>query len=188
MRMEAIPGRTFYDYDGATVKDPVKTLADAGVNAIRVETTRGQCLSPTKFDNNATTRGAELTFTPDWGCIEIQVQTAQRALALGMRVVLTINQGLTIPVTILAQNLSQMLSIAGFSAYPDPMTPTDITSASSQAATLSRITKTLTELQGYAEAYGKYMNGLFAGQYKLQGPGVGYGTSFTVEQVPQEQE
>ena len=344
MRMEAIPGRAFFDYDETTLKDPIKTLADAGVNAVRVEATRGQCLGPTKFDNNATTRGAELTFTLDWGCIDVQVQTAQRAMATGMRIVLTINQGLNIPAeleslsysqmidniqaetkrqlqpflaakivphiiflenegsdgflfieastghsrgtndgkvspatvdkelcgqiptgnmasypqlagyykaeilaaqaaitaagystetvrfglhshgqyvqwkegivhgpnpgsqsdlqtashtacpnaqvipsNILAKNVSQMLTIAGFSAYPDPMTPTDINSTPSQVATLDRMTKTLNELQGYAEAYGKYDSGPFRGQYRLQGLGVEYGTSFTVDQIPQEQ-
>lgn len=40
MRMEAILGRVFFDYDSVTVKDPIKTLADSGVNAIRVETSR----------------------------------------------------------------------------------------------------------------------------------------------------
>ena len=343
--MEAIPGRTFYDFDGTTVKDPIKTLADAGVNVVRVEGQRGQCLGPTKFNNNATTRGEELLFTLDWGCLDIQVQTAQRAAALGMRLVLTINQGLKIPTeleslsyadmitniqtetkrqlqpfltakvlptiillenegsdgflfqetstghirgtpdgkasaatvdkelcgqiptgnmvsypqlagyykaeilaaqaaitaagysadtvrfglhshgqyvqwkegvvhgpkqasqtalkpstgscsapvsdiipaTILSQNVSTMLTIAGFSAYPDPMTPADINSKSSQAATLTRLTQTLTQLQGYAEAYGRFEDGPSKGQYKLQGLGVEYGTSFTAAQVAQEQ-
>ena len=343
MRMEAIPGRVFYDYDGVTVKDPIKTLADSGLNAIRVETSRDNGLGPTVFANNASTRGDELLFKLDWGGIDIAVKTAQRAAALGMRLQLTINQGFTIPKdlesldydgmvgavqdeakrqlqpfldanivpdiilfenegsdgflfieestghtrgtndgkasaakvdqelcgkiptgnmasypqyagylkaeviacneaitasgfsaaktryglhshgqyvqwkeacvhgpnplsqtelkdssgatcsnsvipqNILSQNASEMLTIMGFSAYPDPMTPTDINSESSMADTLTRLTNTLTQMQGYAEAYGKYTDGEWAGQYKLQGLGVEYGTSFTYDQIAQEQ-
>ena len=69
--MENIANCIFYDYDGTTVKDPFKTLGDAGVNAVRVEATRSQCLGPTKFVNNASTLGEELTFTLDWGCMDI---------------------------------------------------------------------------------------------------------------------
>ena len=343
MRMEAIPGRVFYDYDGVTVKDPIKTLADSGVNAIRVETSRDMGLGPTVFQNNASTRGEELLFQLDLGGIDIAVKTAQRAAASGMRLQLTINQGFTIPkdlesldydgmvgavqdeakrqlqpfldakiipdiilfenegsdgflfteestghirgtndgkasaskvddelcgkiptgnmasypqyagylkaevitcneaitasgfstastryglhshvqyvqwkescvhgpnpssqtelkdssgVTcsnsvipsnILSQNASEMLTIMGFSSYPDPMTPVDINSESSMAGSLTRLTKPLTQLQGYAEAYGKYTDGPWVGQYKLQGLGVEYATSFTNEQIPQEQ-
>lgn len=97
MRMEAIPGRQFYDYDGVTVKDPIKTLADSGINAIRVETFRHSSLEPIVFQNNASTRGEELLFQLDFGGIDIAVKTAQRAAALGMRLQLTINQGFTIP-------------------------------------------------------------------------------------------
>ena len=343
MRMEALPGRVFYDFDGTTVKDPVKTLGDAGVNAVRIEGQRGQCLGPTKFDNSGNVVSEELLFTLDWGCLDIQVKTAQRAVAQGMRVVLTINQGFKIPkeleslsyaamadnvgneakrqlqpfldakivpdvillenegsdgflfieettnhvrglkdgkvsddvvdkelcaqiptgnmasypqyagylkaeilacnaaiaasglptdtvryglhshgqyvqwkeyvvhgpsqasqtdlvdssrshcstdpipANLLSQNVSTMLTIAGFSAYPDPMTPTNINDPASQASTLDRLEKTLTQLQGYAESYGKYTDGPFAGQYKLQGLGVEYATSFEDSQIPQEQ-
>ncbi|KAK3169351.1 hypothetical protein OEA41_008734 [Lepraria neglecta] len=55
IRMANVPNRVFYDYDCTTVKDPFKTLGDAGVNAVRVEAIRGQCLGPTKFVNNAST-------------------------------------------------------------------------------------------------------------------------------------
>lgn len=92
-----------------------------------------------------------------------------------------------IPQNILSQNASQMLTIMGFSAYPVPMTPVDINSESSLADTLTNLTETLTQMQGYAESYGKYTDGPWAGRYKLQGLGVEYATSFTDEQVPQEQ-
>ena len=75
----------------------------------------------------------------------------------------------------------------GFSAYPDPMTPTDINSTVSEKATLDRLSTTLTQLQGYAEAYGKLDTGPFAGQYKLQSLGVEYGTSYTYAQIAQQQ-
>lgn len=343
LRMEAVPGRVFYDFDNTIVKDPIQTLADAGVNAFRVEGGAGQCLGPTVFNNTAATLGDELTFTLDWGCIDIQVKTAQQATALGMRFVLTINQGQTIPAAwesynytqfvaavqteaqrqlqpfldaklvpdiillenegsggflmkesttghircgndskvsasttqqehcgqipsgnmasypqlaglykaeiaactaaitaaglspstvryglhshgqyvqwkeglvhgpnpisevslttasgpcdfasvipapLLTQNASELLTILGFSAYLDPMTPSDPSSAASQEAALSRLNATLTQLQGYAEAYGKHTDGPFAGQYRLQALGVEYGTSFTASQIPLQQ-
>lgn len=340
--MEAIPSRVFYDFDGKTIKDPVKTLGDAGVNAARVEASRGQCLGPSHFVNNASTLSEELLFKLDFGCIDTQLKAAQRAVAQGMRIVLTINQGFTIPkdlesytyeqmignvqdeakrqlqpfldpkivpdiilfenegsdgilfieestghvrgtndgkgsaanldkelcgliptgnmvsypqlagyykasinacnaalavagvsitmvryglhshgqyvqwkesvvhgpkqlsqtelktshgttcsksvipANILGQNASTMLTTAGFSAYPDPMTPLDINSIASMNATLSRLTATLTQFQSYAEAYGKYTAGPFAGQYMLQGLGVEYATGYTSEQIPQQ--
>lgn len=347
VRMEAIPERVFYDYDGVTVKDPFKTLGDAGVNAVRIEGQRGQCYTPSKFVNNASTLGEELLFALDWGCYDTQVQAAQRGVAQGMRVVLTINQGFDIPAgmesysyeqmvgevqaeakrqlqpllevgivpdvilfenegtdgflfnetatghtrgasdshapakatldkekcgiiptgnmasypqytgylkaevmacneaisaagfpldvvryglhshgqyvqwkeavvhgpnpgnqtymtdsagkpcpngnsaipqNLLSQNVSEMLTILGFSAYPDPMTPVDINSAASQHDTLNRLTANLVQLEGYAQSYGKYREGPFKGQYKLQSLGVEYGTGFTYDQITQEQE
>ena len=345
-RSEAIPGRVFYDYDGKTVKDPVKTLGDAGLNAIRLQTGRGNCLGPTHFVNGPDTLSKELLFTNDFGCIDLQVELAQRSRAAGMRrFQLTINQGFNIskdmeaysyeemvddvrketkrqiqpfldvgivpdiilfenegtdgflymeestghirgtkdgkapdskvdaelcgkyptgkmnsypqysgylkaemnacneaieaagfstdavryglhshgqyvqwkegfvhgpdqhsqsdlkdasgascpgpnviPSSILAQNASEMLTIMGFSAYPDPMTPKDIDSASSQNATLDRLRKTLDQMQGYAEAYGKYTEGPFKGQWKLQGFGVEYATAFSYKDTAQEQQ
>lgn len=79
-----------------------------------------------------------------------------------------------------------MLTVMGFPAYSDPMTLIDINSASSQAATLDRLTATLKQMQGYSEAYGKYTSGLFTGLYKLQGLGVEYTISYTYDQVAQE--
>ena len=344
MRMEAIPSRVFYDFDGKTVKDPFETLSDAGVNAVRIEGSRGQCLGPTQFINNGSTLGEELTFSLDWGCLDIQVKTAQRGTAQGMRVVLTINQGFNIPdgmekftyeqmvveiqketkrqlqpfldarivpdvilfenegtdgflfndtatghtrghddgkvskaqldqelcgiiptgnldsfpqyagylkaevkacneaittaglsnaivryglhshgqyvqwkeslfhgpnpssqidlkdssgntcsnsvipVEILSANASELITIMGFSAYADPMTPVDINSAVSEQNALNRTLTTLTQMMRYAEAYGKYESGPFAGEYRLQALGVEYGTTYTYEQIPQEQQ
>lgn len=71
-RMEAIPGRIFYDFDGKTVKDPVKTFGDASLNAFRLEAFRGGCLGPTEFINNATTLSDELLFKLDWGCLDLR--------------------------------------------------------------------------------------------------------------------
>lgn len=89
-----------------------------------------------------------------------------------------------IPQNILSQNTSEMLTIMGFSSYPDPMTPADVDSESSMADTLTGMTQTLTQLQGYAEPCGKNTDGPWSGHYKLQGLGA---TSFTNEQIPQEQ-
>jgi len=343
-RLEAIPGRVFYNFDGKTVKDPVQTLGDAGVNAFRLVTSRGQCLGPSHFVNNGSTLGDELLFELDWGCIDLQVKMAQRARAPGLkRFQLTINQGFAIPkelesfnyahmvdnikseakrqlqpfldvgivpdiillenegtdgflmieestghyrgfndgkesadkvnqelcghiptgkmnsypqysgylkteinacneaisaagfltdttryglhshgqfvqwkegfvhgpdqhsqselldsnqascsgqnpipADILAQNATNMLTIMGFSAYPDPMTPADIYSVSSQNDTLTRHVQSLTQMQGYSDAWGKHTDGPFAGQYKLQSMGVEYSTRYTFEQISQE--
>ncbi|KAL6718639.1 hypothetical protein ACLMJK_002873 [Lecanora helva] len=344
-RMEDIPGRVFYDYDGKTVKDPIKTLRDSGVNAVRIEASRDQCLGPSNWTNDANTLGDELLFTLDFGCIDTQVKLAQRGVAQGMRVVLTINQGFNIPPSLesatysemvadvqretkrqlqpfltagvlpdvillenegsdgflfnetktghtrgnadskvsteqldrercglsptgsmdsypqlagyykaeilaanaaisaagystdtvryglhshaqyvdwkegivhghegpnettlldskgqpctgtspipeslLSLNISTMLNIAGFSAYPDPMTPTDINSTDSQMAILSRPLTSMQKLQSYAERYGRYTSGPFIGQYKLHALGVEWATSYTSDQIPQEQQ
>lgn len=91
--MEAIPGRTFYDFGGTTVKDPILTLADAGFNSFRVETGNGRCLGLTTFNNTGDPLGKELRFQLHWGCIDNKVKTAQQAAAKGMRFQLTINMG-----------------------------------------------------------------------------------------------
>ena len=345
-RMEALADRTFYDYDGNTVKDPFQTLADAGVNSFRVGTTMEQCLGPTTFNNGGDLDNRERNFKLDWGCIDLQVQAAKRGVALGMKFQLTMDMsheipaewlsydykqmlegvkteikrqlqpfldeklvpdvilfqnegtdgflfkekttghargihdgkasdeqierelcgsiphgniasypllagfykgeaqacteaikiaGLSadtvryglhshgqyvqwkeslvhgpspanqtgkttaagtvcdftsiIPSDILAQNASEILTIMGFSSYPDPMTASDINSDSSIDETLARMNATLTQLQGYAEAYGRNTDSPFAGQHKLRGLGVEYATSYKYEQdeIPQQQ-
>ncbi|KAL8669708.1 MAG: hypothetical protein Q9168_005707 [Polycauliona sp. 1 TL-2023] len=97
LRAEALPGRTFYDFDGTTVKDPIDTLADAGVNAFRVEVFRDECIGPEPFAASANPLDDEDDFKLDFGCIDVKVKTAKQAKALGMRMQLTINQGLNIP-------------------------------------------------------------------------------------------
>ncbi|MCJ1282480.1 hypothetical protein MMC26_001803 [Xylographa opegraphella] len=339
LRAEAIPGRIFYDFDGATVKDPIRTLRDAGINGFRVEAQAGQCLGPTNFSTSGNILGEELLFELDWGCIDIQVETARQAVAEGMHFQLTINQGLTIPTAwekysyaemlaavqnetkrqlqpfldaklvpdiillenegtdgflmtenstghvrgtndgkaspatvdlelcghiptgnmaaypqlagyykgeieacnaairgaglspaavryglhshgqyvqwkeslvhgprpanqtalttpsgthcnftgvipaaILAQNASELLTVMGFSAYPDPMTPTDPTSPASIAATLTRLNTTLAQLQGYARAYAAD-----GAQHVLRSLGVEYATTYTAAQTALQQ-
>lgn len=108
VRQEAIPNRVYVDFDGKTLKDPIRTLGDAGVNAIRIETMQGQCLGPSRFDNSGDVGGRELLFELDGGCIDTQVTTAQRAVALGMKVQLTINMGQIIRDEWLSYNYRQM--------------------------------------------------------------------------------
>ena len=346
LRAEALPGRTFYDYDGKTVKDPIKTLGDAGLNAFRVETFRGQCLGPEPFVNNATSLADETDFNLNFGCISTKVEIARQSIALGMKMQLTINQGFNIPQgmekytyaqmvdevqkevkrqiqpfldanivpdlilfenegsdgflfheeatghdrgqndnkasqdvvnqercgqiptgimnsypqiagyykaeviacnaaikaagfpldtvryglhshvqyvqwkesvihgpnrpsqtelkkldgspcdgpspipsDILAMDAAEVLTIAGFSAYPDPMRPDDINDAASLRATLDRLNQTLTQIQGYSETFGKYSEGPFKGQYKLQSFGVEYATRFKYpDEIKQQQQ
>ncbi|KAL8759496.1 MAG: hypothetical protein Q9199_000717 [Rusavskia elegans] len=304
-RAKALPGRSFYDFDGKTVKDPIDTLADAGVNAFRVQAFRGDCLGPEPFAATASPLDDEDDFKLDFGCIDVKVKIAKQAIALGMKMELTINQGLNIPkgtdgflfheeatghnrgqndgkvsedvvnqercgqiptgkmdsypqlagyykaeviacneaieaagfptdtvryglhshgqyvqwkesvvhgpkrasetsmrkvdgspcegaspipANLLAMNASEVLTIAGFSAYTEPMRPIDINSASSLQATLSRLEETLTQIQGYSEEYGRYSSGPFEGQYKLQALGVEYATHFSYpDEIPQKQ-
>lgn len=344
-RAKALPGRTFYDFDGKTVKDPIDTLADAGVNAFRVQAFRGDCLGPEPFAATASPLDDEDDFKLDFGCIDVKVKIAKQAIALGMKMELTINQGLNIPkgmekytyeqmveevqketkrqlqpfleahivpdiillenegtdgflfheeatghnrgqndgkvsedvvnqercgqiptgkmdsypqlagyykaeviacneaikaagfptdtvryglhshgqyvqwkesvvhgpkrasetsmkkvdgspcegpspipANLLAMNASEVLTIAGFSAYAEPMRPADINNASSLQATLSRLEETLTQIQGYSEEYGRYSSGPFKGQYKLQALGVEYATHFSYpDEIPQQQ-
>lgn len=89
-----------------------------------------------------------------------------------------------IPQNISSHNSSDVLTIMAFSSYPDPMTPVDINSESSMAGTPPRLTQTLTQLQDYAEAYGKNIDGPWAGQYKIQGLGVDYATGSTYQHIP----
>lgn len=83
-----------------------------------------------------------------------------------------------IPSNLLAVDVAEMLTIAGFSAYPDPMKPDNINSESSLRSSLDRLQATLTEIQGYSEAFGKYSDGPFKGQYNLQALGVEYASRF----------
>ncbi|KAL8855145.1 MAG: hypothetical protein Q9221_000051 [Calogaya cf. arnoldii] len=344
-RAKALPGRTFYDFDGKTVKDPIDTLADAGVNAFRVQAFRGDCLGPEPFAVSASLLDDEDDFLLDFGCIDVKVKIAKQAVALGMKMQLTINQGLNIPkgmenstyeqmvqevqkesrrqlqpfldakivpdiillenegtdgflfheeatghnrgqddgkvsenvvnrercgqipsgkmdsypqlagyykaeviacneaikaagfatdtvryglhshgqyvqwkesvvhgpkraseismtkvdgspcdgpspipANILAVNASELLTIAGFSAYPEPMRPTDINSAASLQASLGRLEDTLTQIQGYSKEYGRYGSGPFAGQYRLQALGVEYASHFSYpDEIEQQQ-
>ncbi|MCJ1340673.1 hypothetical protein MMC09_005969 [Bachmanniomyces sp. S44760] len=110
VRAKGIPGRVFYDFDGTTVKDPIQTLGDVGVNAFRVEGSPGQCLGPTTFSKLPSPLAKELTFSLNPGCYDTQVETAQQATALGMKFVLTINQGLNIPEAWLSYNYAQMVA------------------------------------------------------------------------------
>ncbi|KAI4185237.1 MAG: hypothetical protein L6R41_004241 [Letrouitia leprolyta] len=346
LRAEALPNRTFYDYDGKTVKDPIKTLGDAGLNAFRVETFRGDCLDSKPWVNNATSLPDERNFRLDFGCIATKVEIARQAITVGMKMQLTINQGFNIPkgmekytyaqmvqevqketkrqlqpfldadivpdiilfenegsdgflfheevtghdrgqsdskVTpeildqelcgqiptgimnsypqmagylkaeviacneaikaagfplnsiryglhshgqyvqwkesvvhgpdrpsqtilkkkdgstcdgpspipsdILAIDVAEVLTIAGFSAYGDPIRPDDINNAASLQSSLDRLNKTLTQIQGYSETYGRYADGPFKGQYKLQAFGVEYASRFKYpSEIPQQQQ
>ncbi|KAL9000027.1 MAG: hypothetical protein Q9169_001272 [Polycauliona sp. 2 TL-2023] len=108
-RAKALPGRTFYDFDGKTVKDPVVTLADAGVNAFRVQAFRDQCLGPEPFATSTSPLDDEDDFLLDFGCIDVKVNIAKQATGLRMRMELTINQGLNIPKAMEAFSYEQMV-------------------------------------------------------------------------------
>ncbi|KAI9718432.1 MAG: hypothetical protein M1812_004153 [Candelaria pacifica] len=83
-----------------------------------------------------------------------------------------------IPDDLLNASAADMLDIMGFSAYPDPMTPTDMKDDTSLYATFGRLNKTLELMNVVVERYGRYENGPFKGQYKKQALGVEYATNF----------
>ena len=122
----------------------------------------------------------------DWkeGCVHGPDARSQTNLTTSNSTIC--NFASVIPSFLLSANVSQLLTIMGFSAYPQPMTPTNINSTKSIERTFGRLNKTLKLLQDYAEAYGKLDTGPFAGQYKLQLLGVEYGTSYTYGQISQQ--
>ena len=110
LRAEAIPNRTFYAGDGVTIQDPFDALAEAGLNAVRVETYRNLSSQPTTaFNNSGAVLNRELNSLLDIGNIDIAVLTAGLAKERNMKVVLTINMGADIPTAWQQFNYSQML-------------------------------------------------------------------------------
>ena len=108
LRAVAIPGRVFYDSDGTAVQNPFDALQNASVNSARVETYMN-CTGPTPpFDNSGDVLGRELLYELDFGCNDIQLQTAQLAKARGMQIVLTINLGTNIPEAWQGYNYTQV--------------------------------------------------------------------------------
>lgn len=91
-----------------------------------------------------------------------------------------------VPAELREGKVDEMFTIAGFSAYPDPMTPTNIDDPASRDATFNRLRTTLGKLQEWGKQYGRYEDGPFKGQLKLQALGVEYATSFdSVKEVKQ---
>ena len=108
LRAEAIPGRVIYASDGTTVQNPFDSLQLAGINAARVET-HMDCTDPSPpFDNSGDVLGRERTFQLDFGCNDVQLQTAQLAKARNMQIVLIINFGIAIPEAWQAFNYTQV--------------------------------------------------------------------------------
>ncbi|KAI4177769.1 MAG: hypothetical protein LQ343_000233 [Gyalolechia ehrenbergii] len=67
LRAEALPSRTFYDFEGKTVKDSIKALGNAGLNALRIQIFRDECLGPESFVNSAISLSDEPNFKLDIG-------------------------------------------------------------------------------------------------------------------------
>ncbi|KAI9810880.1 MAG: hypothetical protein M1827_005739 [Pycnora praestabilis] len=81
---------------------------------------------------------------------------------------------------------ADMLDIMGFSNYSDPMTPANKTQAGLDA-TFGRLNSTLLAITNVANAYGRWTDGPFIGQYKKQALGVEYATAFTYPAQQSEQ-
>ena len=110
LRTEAIPGRTYYGFDGVTVTDPFDVFQASGLNAMRVETALSQCTGPTPpFNNSGDVRLRELNFALDFGCIDLQVRTAALAKSRNMKIILTVNFGTDIPAAWTNYSYKQML-------------------------------------------------------------------------------
>lgn len=87
----------------------------------------------------------------------------------------------SIPTEILAQNVTTMMTIMGFSAYPTPMESDAINALPNTTAAFQNIIDTLTQMQGYTETWGRHEDGPFIGQYKLQALGVEYATRYKAD-------
>ncbi|KAL9042889.1 MAG: hypothetical protein Q9180_000273 [Flavoplaca navasiana] len=83
MTAKALLGHTFYDFDGDAVKDPIDTLAGAGVDAFRVQAFLEQCIVPEPFAPSASPMDDEDDFLLGFGCIDVKVEIAQQAVAPG---------------------------------------------------------------------------------------------------------
>ncbi|KAL8650925.1 MAG: hypothetical protein Q9210_003531 [Variospora velana] len=100
-RAEALPGRTFYDFDGKTIKGPIN------------KTFRGDCLGPEPFVNSANSLPDEQNFRLKLRCISTKVETAKRAKAAGMRLMeYAINQGRNISMDMERYTYQQMVEEA----------------------------------------------------------------------------
>lgn len=111
LRLEAIPNRTYYATDGVTVQNPMDALAQAGFNAVRVQTQRNMSSSPTvAYNNSGNVLQRELRSTFDVGGIDVEVLTAGLAKERNMKVELTINMGSDIPPAWQQYNYTEMLS------------------------------------------------------------------------------
>lgn len=105
-----MPGRIFTDFSNVNKIDPVEFGASYGMNAVRLATTMGQCLGPSRLDNSPGWPEREKLFTLDLGCIDLQVRLAQRAKAVDAKVVHAINMGSPIPTAWLRYSYPQMLA------------------------------------------------------------------------------
>lgn len=93
-----------------------------------------------------------------------------------------------IPDYLLQQRASDMLTIMGFSSYPIPIRPVDVTSTSSLDATFTKLRGSLSLMNDIALRYGKYTSGPFAGQYMKQGLAVEYASQFSYPSEMQAQQ
>ena len=82
-----------------------------------------------------------------------------------------------IPEYLLKLRASDLLDIMGFSSYPEPVRPDDMSDGSIQA-TFGRLNTTLGLMDKVAQKYGKFDRGRFAGQYVKQCLAVEYATAF----------
>ncbi|KAI9698738.1 MAG: hypothetical protein M1836_003848 [Candelina mexicana] len=106
-----IVGRTFYDYDGKTVKDPYVTLGESKFNSFRLETYRAPRMSVEEQPVNHTNEGyREASFQLDWGSIATQVKAARKSIDAGMKKFqLIINMGPEMPPEWASYSYAQMI-------------------------------------------------------------------------------
>lgn len=93
-----------------------------------------------------------------------------------------------IPDDILSLKASDLLDIMGFSSYPEPMAPSDVSSPAAWNATFDELQTTLELMDQVAMRFGKYTSGPYAGQYVKQGLAVEYASTFIVPEEAQYQQ
>lgn len=93
-----------------------------------------------------------------------------------------------IPDNILNLRAADMLDIMGFSSYPTPTRPEDVSSTASLNSTFDAVRHTLSPMDTVVSRYGKHTSGPFAGQYRKQGLAVEYASDFLYPQELQAQQ
>lgn len=84
-----------------------------------------------------------------------------------------------IPQNILTVRAADRLDIMGFSSYPSPTRPNNVSSTRALNETFHAVRQTLSLMDEVVSRYGRYTEGPFLGQYRKQGLAVEYASEFS---------